>query len=390
MPRLLVVTTSYPMQDNPTSGIFVAKILHYLPADWEITVLTPATAHDTAPRRDGRLTVCPVVYAPRTWMRLAHAPGGIMPQLRQHPWLGLLLPAMLLRLAWCLRRRAREHDMMYANWAIQGALAGLVTLGWHKPLVTALRGSDVHARQTLSQRLFLKMTAHFSSKITAVSDDFASTIESIMPSCGPIVVVQNGVDDALLTLPPPDRTLAQGLRLLSIGSLIAVKDHRTLLHALARLTTYPWHLRIVGEGPERRGLAQLAKELHIEDRIELLGAVSPAQIPGILAHHDVLIHPSRAEGRSNVVIEAMAAARAIIASDIPSQKELLGAGAGILFPPADVAALHDALASLTGHDLTTLGLSARRQILERGLTWPGAGRQLDGVLRGCLDTGEVR
>ena len=390
MPRLLVVTSSYPMQDNPASGIFGDKILRHLPADWKITVLTPATAHDTVPRREGHQSVQPVVYAPRAWMRLAHAPGGIMPQLRRHPWLGLLLPAMLLRLAWCLRRQAREHDVIYANWAIQGALAGLVTLGWRKPLVTALRGSDVHARQTLSQRLFLKMTALFSSKITAVSDDFATTIQSIMPSCGPIVVVQNGVDDSLLTLPPPDRTLAQELRLLSIGSLIPVKDHRTLLHALARLNTYPWHLRIVGEGPERKGLERLAKELHIENRVELLGAVSPAQIPGVLAHHDVLIHPSLAEGRSNVVIEAMAAARAIIASDIPSQRDLLGTGAGILFPPADIAALHDALASLTDHDLTSLGLTARQHILDRGLTWPGAGRQLDGVLRSCREAGEIR
>ncbi len=387
MPRLLAVTTSYPMQDNPTSGIFVAKILQYLPADWEITILTPATAHDTTPHREGRLTVQPVVYAPRTWMRLAHAPGGIMPQLRRQPWLISLVPVLLLCLTWSLLRHARRHDLIYANWALPGAIAGLIGRCYHRPVVTALRGDDVHqAEHSRIQHLFLRLSVRYACRLTAVSTDFAEQLQHLLGPLEHLSVVHNGVDEQLLRLPVAHRPAhSPTLHLLSIGSLIPRKDHRCLIEALAALPRQDWHLRILGEGPSRQDLQSLIAQHHLQDRIELVGLVPPDQISKVLATHEVLVHASLSEGRSNAILEAMAAARMIIASDIPSQRELLAPDAGWLFTPGDSAALCAALLRLwQPHETTALGANARQRILQLGLTWPAAGQQLDRILRSCL------
>ncbi len=383
MPRLLVVTSSYPVEDNPASGIFVQKILQHLPPTWQITVLTPATAQDHRVRREGRILVHPVVYAPRRWMRLAHAPGGIMPQLQRQPALLLLVPLLLLSLAWRTLRLARHHDLIYANWAINGAFAGLVGQLLHRPVVLALRGSDVHGvAERRLKRWVLRQAAGRARCITAVSEDFAQAARPWLAAQAPLSVLPNGVDEALLHLPLPQ--LGQHIEIMALGSLIPVKDHRTLILALQALRDHAWHLRIFGEGPERERLQGLIEHLQLQDRISLPGAIPPQQVPAALAAHAVFIHPSLAEGRSNAVLEAMAAGRIIIASDIASQRELLAPDAGLLFAPGQVNALRAALTRLWQEPAVDWGRHARQHLCERGLTWPSAGERLHRILASCL------
>ncbi|MEA3386708.1 MAG: glycosyltransferase, partial [Thermodesulfobacteriota bacterium] len=115
-----------------------------------------------------------------------------------------------------------------------------------------------------------------------------------------------------------------------------------------------------------------AIELGINTNIRFLGGVSPDGIPQLMNDHHILILPSYREGRPNVVLEAMAAALPVLATDIEGTRELVQHGqTGWLVPPGDADVLSGALAALLGGkmDLAAAGLAGRQWMQEQGLTW---------------------
>lgn len=134
----------------------------------------------------------------------------------------------------------------------------------------------------------------------------------------------------------------------SAGGLRAVKDYAMLLTAFARLTHWtPSRLVIIGEGKERQRLESRAKELGIEDDVNMPGYVDDPY-PWI-ARADLFVLSSRSEGMSMVVAEALALGVPVVSTDCPSgPREILGGGRyGMLVPigePAEMAeAMHQVL-----------------------------------------------
>jgi len=82
------------------------------------------------------------------------------------------------------------------------------------------------------------------------------------------------------------------------------------------------HLAIAGDGPLRQQLEQQIKEAGLEDRVHLLGAISPEDVPDFLAMLDLFVLPSRFEGLPIALIEAMQAGCPVVASDIPPTIEV--------------------------------------------------------------------
>jgi glycosyltransferase involved in cell wall biosynthesis len=92
--------------------------------------------------------------------------------------------------------------------------------------------------------------------------------------------------------------------ILSMGRLSKQKNHGMLLRAAARLRDRPWRLRICGTGPKEAALRILARELGIEDRLELPGFVQDPTDQ--YAKATVLAVSSRWEGLPAIVLEAIA------------------------------------------------------------------------------------
>ncbi len=116
------------------------------------------------------------------------------------------------------------------------------------------------------------------------------------------------------------------------------KNHRMLLEVAARLRHVLPNLEIVlvGDGPLRPELENMAEELGIRDRVQFLG--ERRDIPAILASLDVTVLPSASESLSNAILESMAAGVPVIANEVGGNLELLSDGRGILVPPNDVEA----------------------------------------------------
>jgi glycosyltransferase involved in cell wall biosynthesis len=110
--------------------------------------------------------------------------------------------------------------------------------------------------------------------------------------------------------------------LVNVGRLSYQKNHTAILKALSNLPDV--HLAIVGEGELRDKLAAEAKQLEVSDRVHFIGEVPSCEIPSILHASDLFVFPSHFEGMSISLLEVMQVGKPVIASNIPSNVELLG------------------------------------------------------------------
>jgi glycosyltransferase involved in cell wall biosynthesis len=181
-------------------------------------------------------------------------------------------------------------------------------------------------------------------------------------------LLQNGVDTEYFRLAPPDPAARAALGLDpqrpvvgTIGRLEDRKGHDQLLRAagtmLARGNGRRPQIVIVGDGPLREKLQAQAQSLGVAHSVRFVGTV--ADVRPSLAAMDVFVLPSHAEGMSNALMEAMAAARPVVATAVGGNTEVVVDGkTGVLIPPADPAAIADAIAALLRDPDRAAGLGA--------------------------------
>jgi glycosyltransferase involved in cell wall biosynthesis len=125
-------------------------------------------------------------------------------------------------------------------------------------------------------------------------------------------------------------------------------------------------LAIAGDGPLRGSLETLAAELRIDPAVRFLGRRT--DVPDLLRAADGLVLSSAWEGSPNVILEAMAAAVPVVATDVGGVPELVRSGeTGIVVPPRNTRALAEAmrcLMTLPAEERQALGARAR-DIVER-------------------------
>ena len=142
--------------------------------------------------------------------------------------------------------------------------------------------------------------------------------------------------EALWAAPP-------GARILTVGTMKAVKNHSLLLRAFAQLDRPDARLMFVGDGDGRSELLSLARELGVEDRVILAG-FQPDPTP-FYDTADVFVLSSNFEGFGNVIVEAMGRGTSVVSTDCPSgPAEILCDGEfGTLVPVNDEIALAEAM-----------------------------------------------
>jgi len=129
------------------------------------------------------------------------------------------------------------------------------------------------------------------------------------------------------------------IHLLAVGRLHAVKDHAFLVRACDHLQAEGLDFRceIAGEGPERRRLESLIRELGLENRVRLLGLISPEQMDSLYRRADLVVLTSRSEGIPLVLMEAMVRGNVVLAPAITGIPELVIAGkTGLLYEPGSM------------------------------------------------------
>ena len=264
-------------------------------------------------------------------------------------------PGWLFRFGARLRREridvVHAHEFAMAVYATAAAralgLRAVATLHGHHWIAG-------HARRGAA----LRIVHHCGVPLVAVSDELAGFVAAAtrLPR-ERILVIPNGVPvppsrDATEIARVRDAVRAElGLRaeqplVLAIGNLYPVKDHASLLRAIARLPGVA--VAIAGRGDEESHLRAIAEETGIAERVRLLGLRD--DVERLLAACDLVAHPSRSEGLPLALLEAMAASRAIVATRVGGIPELVRDDEnGLLAPPGDPVSLADAIAALL-HD----------------------------------------
>ncbi len=161
---------------------------------------------------------------------------------------------------------------------------------------------------------------------------------------------------------------AQGSIIAAIGAFTQDKGHALLIHAMRNVwQQYPdTHLVLMGDGPEFANLHALAQQSQQPSHIHFLAPLTDER--HILALIDIYVHPSRHEGMSFHLLNAMALERPVIASAIPNVQEIIEANAsGLLVRPNDADALASAIMRLfNDHELRiTMAINARTRISQR-------------------------
>ena len=127
---------------------------------------------------------------------------------------------------------------------------------------------------------------------------------------------------------PDVQTIVSGRRsniftIIYVGGLVPWKGLDLFYHALQDLKSLDWVLHIVGDGPLRQELSELARQLGIEGRIIWEGALSNDVARQVMATSDILVLPSRYDGWGAVVNEALMAGTPVIVSDACGSSELI-------------------------------------------------------------------
>jgi colanic acid/amylovoran biosynthesis glycosyltransferase len=159
-------------------------------------------------------------------------------------------------------------------------------------------------------------------------------------------------------------------RLLAVGRLHRVKDHAFLIHACASLRRagVEFECAIAGEGPERRNLERLIRELSLERHVMLPGHIGWPELGSVYDRADLVVLTSRSEGLPLVLMEAMARKKLVLAPNITAIPELVIPGeTGFLY---QARSMHDLLSKL----LLIYGLMRAK---ESGLASAGALRSCD-------------
>jgi glycosyltransferase involved in cell wall biosynthesis len=285
----------------------------------------------------------------------------------------------------CLLRRpaiVHAHSASRASFVRKSLLLLIARRAGCQTIFHLHGGGFRHYVETESgtwKRRWIRHTLEHSARVIALSDGWATFLRSFAPRAR-VAVLPNAV--AVPKLPDPQ--LEQPGRILFLGRLEAAKGIDELLQAVALLAPRFPQLRLAlgGDGDQAR-VRERAAALGIGERVELLGWMGPAARDAELARAAVFCLPSHAEGLPMSMLEAMAAGRPVVVSQVGGIPETIRDNDnGLLVPPRDVAALAAALARVLGDAALRARLARRaRATIEEQYSLDVVGEQLGTLYR---------
>jgi len=414
--RLLSLTHTYPRFPGDTNGPFVKFLMDELTArGHEVQVLTAwdpelrEAPGDSADRPRGEAPLAAYRYAPLDRWHLLGYSRTIEADVRIRSVMLLLAPLMIARGTWRLWRLARRFkpDLIQAHWFLpNGFMASLVSRLTGVPVVATLHGSDVFvAEKGFPYSWMTRFTLRSIALLTSCSPELRDRICELGFPRERSGVVPYAADPAMVDRPADPRATrllrealcpaGEGPLLFALGRLVYKKGFEYLLRAMPEiLCELPGaRLVIAGEGDLREKLGALARELGMAERVAFPGRLLRDRIQAHMAACDIFLMPSvrdaagNIDGLPNVILEAMAAGKPVIASRVAGIPLAVVDGEnGRLVPEKDSGAIAAAVleAAADPRRLAAWGRDSRRRI-EEELNWPRIAARYEALLRRVLE-----
>ncbi|MCD6505950.1 glycosyltransferase family 4 protein [Candidatus Poribacteria bacterium] len=348
MTRIIAVSNLFPNRRNPQLGTFNLQEFSALSRLADVKVISPLPIGKFrgVPKRD-------IIRGLETFY----------PRYLWTPKIGRSLYALwLIPPLWRTIKRiiggGFDPDLLLVAWCDPDGVAALmVSRILDKPCVIKALGTDINLfTENRLRRRSIGWALRKADVVIAVSHDLKRKIMALGVNEEKIEVHYNGVDTDLFR--PMDRSVAitkliergfpdrifDGRLILFVGNFYPIKGARILMEALSILSKSKrlpnLKLILIGDGPERRELQELSCKLRLRERVWFIGRRPHEEIPLWMNAADLLCLPSLNEGLPNVILEAHACGRPVVASDVGGVREILVDGeGGYLCRPADPKSL---------------------------------------------------
>jgi glycosyltransferase involved in cell wall biosynthesis len=392
--RILLLSHLYPRPDDPGYGIFVHRQVRWLQRfGCDIVVLSPVPwaprhLHFKAKWHNYGLIPATAIWenVPVYYPRFLRWPGAWFRAIA-----GFTVYRSILSLVIKLHND-QPFDLIHSHFLLPDGLAG-VYLGrkLKLPTLCSVRGSDgvLHPYENFLNKYYAKMVITQSEQIVAVSQALKTVIESLTKPTKTIRVVYNGVDlekfqESAQTDNSRSKMVLPKPYILFIGTQIYVKGLRDLLIAFARLMpTMDYNIVVIGPAlPEVKKLDPELTEL-LKKRLTVTGSLPPDEIPAYIQNCELLVLPSYSEGLPNVVLEAMACGKPVIATAIMGIPEAVVHGqTGLLVQPGDPLNLAEAIKSLLNVPelRQEMGKRGRERVVQK-FTWERNASEMVSIYR---------
>jgi glycosyltransferase involved in cell wall biosynthesis len=270
----------------------------------------------------------------------------------------------------------KKTGVSYAISLRGGDVPGLVpSINWIHRLLAPFR------RAVLRDALSIVANSEGLRQLSHASDPF------------PVNVIPNGVNTRRFQ--PAGEPRRDGVfRVLAIGRLQDQKNHAFALKVLANVRQriderLEYH--VVGDGPLRHRLEDLAAQLDLTQNIVWHGWVSRESLAEIYSSCDCLLHPTLYEGMPNAVLEAMAAGLPVVASSVPGNRDLVTEGeTGYTCNLADETGFSEALIRLAADASLRQSFGhAARGIVETRYSWDAVSQRYADIFHWKESTGST-
>lgn len=301
--------------------------------------------------------------------------------------------------------KALQGDVLIAHFASDGLRVSRLAQRLAMPLVVYLHGSDVLATPSAESpgHFGARRLARNWPRLGRRASAFICVSHEVVNAAERRGLPKDKLHRIPLGIAVPDIDVAGAIdmhansrRLLFVGRLHPGKGLDHALKALSRLRELDWTLEVLGDGPDRGPLKELAKELGIADRVAWGGVASPATVASAMSVARALLVPSiplasgASEGLPTVILEAKSLALPVCAYATGGIPEAFDGDEsdGLLVEPGDIRGLAARLRCLIADDdlVRRVGTRGRRTV-EIRFDAAQRGREVDELLRRMVHAG---
>ncbi|NDU91930.1 MAG: glycosyltransferase family 4 protein [Ferrovum sp.] len=393
-PSLLVLSSTYPRWPGDTEPGFVHELSRRLTTNFDVTVLAPHAQGSSRREILDGVSIVRFRYFLSSMETLVNE-GGIISNLRQHPWKFILIPFFLAGLWLAIRRliRSQQIDVIHAHWLIPQGIAASWQPGSSSgriPFLVTSHGADLFALKGKGVAMLQRVVINKAAAVTVVSHTMLERLSKIGADTSKVRVVSMGVDLTGMFTPSAEFERST-TEILFVGRLVEKKGLRHLIDALPTiLKQHPHvHLKIIGSGPDQEQLTDRVTKLGLTSKVIFIGALRNDELPyhyrqaAVFAAPFVVADSGDQEGLGLVLVEAMGCGCPIVTTTVPAVNDLVhNEETGLIVPMGDAPALAVAICRILNDRSMAVLLGKRaREFAVRHYDWRVKAETYTGILK---------
>ena len=380
--RVAVITRYFPSSHEPWAGHSAYETLRILAKECDLKVFYPESRYPpllTPGSRAGR----EIDFNYRVdGVEVKYIPYPALPAISR-PLNGFSASRSILSSV-----RAYRPDIIL-NYVVypDGDAALRVAKALQVPFVVTAIGSDLNLIPDRICGWLTRRVLKTADHTITVSGDLLKTARRLGAPVERSSAILNGCNTSIFR--PRDRGSARSFlglpsdkeAVVYVGRLDMAKGLGELVAAVAKLRERRprLHAWIVGDGPAKQQLADAIAAHQVEDRISFVPACSSDKIATWMAASDLITLPSYREGCPNVVVEALASGRPVVATNVGGIPELMDNSSGRLIPARDAEALAEGLNQTLSQTWDPTELARRHS-----RSWTDVSEEVGAILSDCL------